>query len=88
MTFNHGVEGSSPSALTKLSLQNKHFLDHRPVRDLRWLAISAPWLAISVLPAFQMLMAGTRTRQSLWASKGSESAPQDVGERCAGLQLR
>jgi hypothetical protein len=37
-----------------LSLQNKGFFDHCSVWDLRWLAISGPWLAISVLLAFQI----------------------------------
>jgi hypothetical protein len=45
--------GSSPTALTMLCLQDRDFFDHRPVQDLRWLAILAPWLAISVLAAFQ-----------------------------------
>jgi hypothetical protein len=53
VTFNHGVVGSSPTALTMLCLQDRDFFDHRPVQDLRWLAILAPWLAISVLAAFQ-----------------------------------
>jgi hypothetical protein len=52
VTFNHGVVGSSPTALTMLCLQDRDFFDHRPVRNLRWLAILAPWLAISVLAAF------------------------------------
>ena len=32
VTFNHGVEGSSPSALTKKSLSRRHFLNYSKCR--------------------------------------------------------
>jgi hypothetical protein len=63
-----------------LCLQDRDFFDHRPVRDLRWLAILTSWLAISVLAAFQPVLAGAWTHHLPPACKGLEAAPQGTGE--------